>query len=56
MKEIPSFTGFKPGTVRFLQELKENNYKQWFDEHKTLYQEVLLQPFRALAVMLSPSM
>ncbi|WP_313381394.1 DUF2461 domain-containing protein [Proteiniphilum saccharofermentans] len=56
MKEIPSFTGFKPETVRFLQELKENNYKQWFDEHKAVYQEVLLQPFRALAVMLSPSM
>lgn len=56
MKEIPPFTGFKPETVRFLQGLKENNYKQWFDEHKPVYQEVLLQPFRALATMLSPAM
>jgi uncharacterized protein (TIGR02453 family) len=56
MKKIPPFTGFMPETVQFLQELKENNYKQWFDEHKAVYQEVLLEPFRALGALLSPTM
>jgi uncharacterized protein (TIGR02453 family) len=56
MNEIPSFTGFMPETVQFLQELKENNYRQWFEERREVYREVLLSPFRALGAMLSPTM
>jgi len=56
MDPIPPFTGFTPGTISFLRELKENNYREWFTERKEIYQESLLQPFRALAVMLSPAM
>ena len=56
MKEQPPFTGFTPETVSFLQELKVNNYREWFNERKDIYEETLLQPFRSLAAMLSPAM
>lgn len=56
MERLRDFTGFTPETVLFLKELKENNYREWFNERKHIYEEALLQPFRALAAMLSPSM
>jgi uncharacterized protein (TIGR02453 family) len=36
--------------------LKEYNYKPWFDEHKLIYQEEVVQPLKALAHILSPAM
>ncbi len=56
MDPIPPFTGFRPETILFLRELKANNYREWFTDRKDVYQETLLNPFRALAVMLSPMM
>lgn len=50
------FRGFTPETIVFLKELKENNYREWFNERKHVYQESLLQPFLSLAVMLTPAM
>lgn len=56
MEEISPFTGFTPGTITFLQELKENNYREWFNERKHIYLEDLLEPIKSLAVILSPVM
>lgn len=56
MNQPSPFTGFTPGTLRFLKELKENNYKEWFEAHRELYEIELLQPFKALAGALSPVM
>ena len=56
MERYKDFTGFTPETILFLKELKENNYREWFNERKHIYEEALLQPLRALATMLSPSM
>lgn len=56
METIKEFTGFTPETVSFLKELKENNYREWFNERKHIYQEELLKPFQSLAVMLTPAM
>jgi|SRR5690606_16316611 uncharacterized protein (TIGR02453 family) len=56
MERYRDFTGFTPETILFLKELKENNYREWFNERKHIYEEALLQPLRALATMLSPSM
>lgn len=56
MEEIRPFTGFTPDTIAFLRELKENNYREWFNERKHIYRESLLQPLQSLAAMLSPVM
>jgi len=53
-KEI--FSGFTPGTFQFLKDLKENNYKEWFDAHKHIYESELLNPLKALLRKLSPAM
>ena len=55
MKEI-GFVGFTEETFRFFNDLKENNYKPWFDEHKYLYEQEVLQPLKALAVAMTPAM
>ena len=56
MEQPRPFTGFTPETIRFLKELKENNYREWFNERKHIYEESLLEPLRSLAAMLSPVM
>lgn len=56
MERITPFNGFTQETITFLRELKENNDREWFNERKEIYQEFLLKPFRALALMLSPVM
>jgi uncharacterized protein (TIGR02453 family) len=56
MKPIGKFNGFTPETFKFFNELKENNYKPWFDEHKFIYEEEVLQPLRALVVAMTPAM
>lgn len=50
------FTGFSPATIQFFRDLADNNYKPWFDANKQVYEEVLLQPFKALIAGLSPAM
>ena len=41
-------TYFTPATFRFLRDLKANNNRPWFNEHKPRYEEVLRQPFLQL--------
>lgn len=45
-----SFVGFSPETVAFLEELSQNNDKDWFAAHKELYERVVLEPARAFVV------
>lgn len=49
------FKGFTPETFQFFADLKENNYKPWFDEHKHIYETEVLYPLKALAVALTPA-
>ncbi|MFA6701459.1 MAG: DUF2461 domain-containing protein [Dysgonamonadaceae bacterium] len=56
MKSPLEFTGFTPQTIQFLKELKENNYKEWFEEHRNIYETELLQPFKSLVESLTPAM
>jgi uncharacterized protein (TIGR02453 family) len=51
-----TFTGFTPETFKFFNELKENNYKPWFDEHKPVYEKEVLRPLKALALAMTPAM
>ena len=55
MKEL-TFKGFTPDTFKFFKELKENNYKEWFDQHKEIYDNEVYIPLKALVVNLSPTM
>jgi uncharacterized protein (TIGR02453 family) len=43
------FDGFRPGTVSFLEGLRENNNKVWFQSHKADYERFVLEPMRAFA-------
>jgi uncharacterized protein (TIGR02453 family) len=56
MKAPEKFTGFTPETFQFFRDLKENNYKPWFDEHKSLYEQEVLYPLRALTLAMTPAM
>lgn len=42
--------------AHFLEDLKENNNRAWFEENKKRYQEVLEQPAKALALELKNSL
>ncbi|WP_165043344.1 DUF2461 domain-containing protein [Dysgonomonas sp. ZJ709] len=56
MADLAAFNGFTHATIQFLQGLKENNYKEWFEEHRDVYERELLNPFKSLVVSLSPAM
>jgi uncharacterized protein (TIGR02453 family) len=44
------FKGFSPKTLPFLQAIKENNNKEWFEAHKSDYEQLILNPSRAFVV------
>ena len=56
MKEDTSFKGFTPATIQFLTQLKENNYKEWFEENRAIYDTDLIQPFKSLIHAMMPAM
>ncbi len=41
---MPKFQGFDPKTLKFLDELKKNNNREWFAEHKPRYEALVLEP------------
>lgn len=53
---IESFPGFSSETFKFFNELKEYNYKPWFDEHKPVYEREIVRPLKALAHTMAPAM
>jgi uncharacterized protein (TIGR02453 family) len=46
MPKVPIFKGFPKEAVRFFNELKFNNDKLWFDDHRAVYEEYVLGPSR----------
>jgi uncharacterized protein (TIGR02453 family) len=44
----PAFDGFDPVAWRFLDGLAADNTKQWFDEHRTVYEDHLATPSKRL--------
>jgi len=44
----PSFRGFYPETIPFFIELKLNDSKSWYQEHKEEYKKYALEPFQRL--------
>ncbi|MDH4943757.1 DUF2461 domain-containing protein [Sulfurimonas sp. C5] len=41
------FNGFSKKTLPFLESIRQNNNKEWFEAHKSEYQELILNPSRA---------
>ncbi|MDX5630570.1 MULTISPECIES: DUF2461 domain-containing protein [unclassified Brenneria] len=50
------FNGFSQQGLTFLQQVRQQNDKAWFDEHRPIYEQELLAPFRALVEALSLTM
>ncbi|MGG6310170.1 DUF2461 domain-containing protein [Paenibacillus macerans] len=51
-----SFQGFVPETLTFLEEVRRNNSKSWFEENRAVYTRVLLEPMQSLVADLSECM
>jgi uncharacterized protein (TIGR02453 family) len=50
------FQGFSRRTFTFLRDLGRNNDKAWFEDHRVVYEEHVLQPLRSLVDALADSM
>lgn len=44
MADIDKFNGFSKDTFKFLKGLEKNNTKDWFEEHRNVYEDKVLQP------------
>lgn len=44
----PKFLGFTQAGLAFLSDLKQNNQREWFREHKQIYEAELREPMEAL--------
>lgn len=51
-----SYSRFSPITIEFLSELHENNTKSWFETHRHVYTEYVLEPAQSLVSALSDAM
>lgn len=49
---MSEFNGFPKETVEFFINLKENNSKEWFNQHKELYERSVMDPARDFVVAL----
>jgi uncharacterized protein (TIGR02453 family) len=50
------FPGFPPETMRFLAELKANNDRAWFADHREAYETAIRAPAEALVAALAPEL
>lgn len=50
------FNGFSQAGLNFLQDAWINNSKTWFDEHRSIYDNDLVKPFKLLVEQLTPEM
>ena len=53
---MANFTGFTQAGLNFLQDAWINNSKPWFEEHRAIYDNDLVKPFRLLVEQLTPDM
>ncbi|QSZ41977.1 TIGR02453 family protein [Sulfurimonas aquatica] len=44
------FKGFSKNTLAFLSSIKKNNNKEWFEAHRSEYEELILNPSRTFVV------
>lgn len=53
---MSQFSGFSQQGLSFLQQVRIENDKAWFDANRAVYDRELLTPFRSLVDALSPTM
>jgi uncharacterized protein (TIGR02453 family) len=53
---FPPFEGFPGEGIRFLRDLRKNNNRDWFQAHKTAYEESVKLPMQSLIAALQPGM
>lgn len=46
----PTFTGFPKECVRFFEELKRHNRREWFEDHRSEFQDFVVAPAQAFVV------
>ena len=56
MKNLNNFEGFPKETMDFLTNLKLNNSREWFNDHKKEYQEFFLGPAKSFVVSLGENL
>jgi uncharacterized protein (TIGR02453 family) len=49
-----AFTGFSPATFTFLKNLGRNNNKEWFQAHRSAYEDDFLEPALAFIEAIGP--
>ncbi len=45
-----TFQGFTRGTLDFYRDLEKNNRKSWFEDHKSVYLQEVLEPAQAFVI------
>ena len=50
------FTGFPPETFAFLTGLIQNNTKQWFDDHRSDYDQYWVEPAKDFVAGIGPKL
>ena len=50
------FNGFSQQGLNFLQQVRIENDKEWFEGNRGVYDRELLTPFRSLVAELAPTM
>ena len=56
MEIFPPFEGFPHEGIKFLQQLKKNNKREWFKKHKTEYEDFVKLPLQSLIAALKGPM
>ncbi len=52
---MTEFQGFAPETFAFLNDIRSNNNKTWFEQNRPVYETYVLNPLRTLVTQLAPT-
>ena len=52
MNQATAFQGYSKETISFFKGLKKNNTRQWFEGHREIYENHVLEPSKAFVVAL----
>jgi len=50
MNEEKAFQGFSKATIAFFKGLKKNNSREWFESHREVYDQEVMEPAKAFVV------
>jgi uncharacterized protein (TIGR02453 family) len=50
MAKSTAFTGFSKDTIKFFDGLRKNNNKDWFEQHRDMYENSVMEPSKAFVL------